>query len=303
MTHAEIRAFLAICQMKNITRAAASLYISQSALSIRIRTLERELGCQLLVRSKGRREIELTREGQQFYQLALQYQDVMQKMRSLSGGRIEGSFRVASINSLGSCVLPPVYERFLEVNPKTELEIQDMETPQALESLERGMTDLSFGTSERRGPGIENMPVFSEKMMLVCSKDSPYPKRVKREDLPVNQELYNNWSDEFDLWHDETFGREVQPSVRLAIMNQIEFFLAKSDHWALVPYSVACGLLGTGKFRSCEMEFQVPQRITYCLYPAEKREHPAFRSFLTCLRETVIAMNPEQEEDKIKVLF
>ena len=56
MTHVELDAFLAVCRHKNITKAAQELFITQSALSTRLKQLEEEIGCNLLIRQKGKRE-------------------------------------------------------------------------------------------------------------------------------------------------------------------------------------------------------------------------------------------------------
>lgn len=44
MTNAEVEAFLTVCETKSISRAAEWLFISQSALSAKIKTLEKEIG-------------------------------------------------------------------------------------------------------------------------------------------------------------------------------------------------------------------------------------------------------------------
>ena len=44
MTHAGIECFLAVCRYKTGSRAAHSLFITQSSLSTRLKTLEQELG-------------------------------------------------------------------------------------------------------------------------------------------------------------------------------------------------------------------------------------------------------------------
>ena len=75
--------FLTVVQEKSISKAAEELYISQSSLSLRLKTLEEALGTPLLLRGKGKREVVLTAAGQTFYELALQYQDIAYKMETL----------------------------------------------------------------------------------------------------------------------------------------------------------------------------------------------------------------------------
>lgn len=92
MTHLEIEAFLAICKHKTISKAAAELFISQSTLSERLKTLEGKLNHTLLLRHKGIREITLTPEGHTFYNLALQYKELIEKMNALGDSKPPHSY-------------------------------------------------------------------------------------------------------------------------------------------------------------------------------------------------------------------
>ena len=114
MTKQEIEAFLSICRHKNISKAAEELYISQSSLSTRLKMLEDRLGCALLLRSKGKREITLTTQGLAFYDLALQYQSVLEKMSSVGQGDVVDKLRISVINSVGNYLMPAVFRRFTE---------------------------------------------------------------------------------------------------------------------------------------------------------------------------------------------
>jgi monoterpene epsilon-lactone hydrolase len=57
-----LRAFVAVAEELNFSRAAERLYLSQPALSRQIRTLERVVGCELLHRSTHRVELTLAGE-------------------------------------------------------------------------------------------------------------------------------------------------------------------------------------------------------------------------------------------------
>jgi len=249
MTHAEIEAFLTVCEVKNITRAAEVLYIGQSALSTRLRTLEREAGCSLLVRGKGLRQVELTREGKEFYELALQYREIMKKMQDVSKKRT-GVLRVSTINSLGTYLFPAVYEKFLELSGGMELAIQDMRFPEAADSVERGLTDLAFVTDDLGSLAAEVTPVFSEQLVLVCAADSAYREPVNLSVLDVKKEVCCNWCEPFDRWHGEAFGRKAVPHLLLEMMNQMELFLAKPGNWAACPIRQLSDFCGKGKSAS-----------------------------------------------------
>lgn len=299
MTHAEIEAFLTVCEMKNITRAAEALYIGQSALSSRLKALEKETGCSLLVRGKGLRTVELTREGEEFYELALQYREIMSKMMEVGHRSQTGVLRVSTVNSLGTYLFPAVYENYLEKTGGMELVVQDMRFYEAADSVERGQTDLAFVTDDFGSSAVEIQPVFSEKMVLVCAADSAYREPVDISVLDVRNEVCCNWCEPFSQWHGETFGKKAVPTLFLEMMNQMELFLAKSGNWAVVPYTAALGFLGSGKIRLCKTQGTMPERTTYCLSrPGTRKMHEA-AMFLDCLKEALQKADPE----KINILL
>ena len=63
MDHKDITIFLELVRCRNISKTAENLYLSQSAVSSRLKALEAEMGCQLVLRFKGQRSVELTRQG------------------------------------------------------------------------------------------------------------------------------------------------------------------------------------------------------------------------------------------------
>ena len=83
MTNTGIECFLAICRHKTASAAARSLYITQPSLSARLKVLEQEVGAQLFFRNKGSREMQLTQAGQEFYQLAVQYETLVRQMQQV----------------------------------------------------------------------------------------------------------------------------------------------------------------------------------------------------------------------------
>lgn len=283
----EIRAFLEVCRQKSISRAAETLFISQSSLSTKIRILERRLGYVLFIRRKGSRSVMLTDKGEKFLELALRYQEIMEEMIALGRDTGAEKLRISSMNSLGTHLLTPVYERFMAENPDITLEIQD--TDPAHLGLEKGLTDLAFTTSKFESPAVQVRPAFSEPMFFLCAKESKYEEPVKLEQLDPGKEIYVDWSYEFVHWHSQLFhGR--QPKLALSLMNQLQFFLQKEEHWAFVPASVAEGLLADGGIRKLSTSSVLPPRIINYLCLEKAMESHRVRRFLECLRQVLLEM-------------
>jgi len=283
MTQAEIESFLAVCRYRTLTKAAEHLFISQSSLSIRLRTLERELGGALFLRKKGRRDMMLTPEGKTFYDLAVQFESITNQMCHIFENQAR-VLRISSLNSIGSFLLPGAYDTFLEQYPDTELEIQDMEKDAASISIRRGLTDLAFTTGAAVAQSLKTIHGFSEEMTLICPVDAYYPEQVRIASMPIRNEIYVPWSIPFIQWHQRIFGITTQPQVSVSVMEQLRLFMKKKQSWAIVPVSVANGLEETVAIRRCSTVEPIPLRDVYCIM-AEDASNPAIDLFLVCLRE------------------
>jgi len=284
MTDTGIACFLAVCRYKTGSRAAEALYITQSSLTTRLKNLERELGGQLFHRKKGGREMTLTDEGKAFYPLALQYEKLMEQMHGVFGGG-GSSLRVSSFNSLGTYLLPSVYERFLQRFPGMHLEIQDMELESACRSLESGMTDIAFTTGIAKSPSLLQTPLFSEPMVLICAGDADYPDRVQLKQMPPSEEVYSDWSSRFVHWHQQTLGQHSRLSI--SIMAHLQQFMQHGKAWAIVPVSVAEGLKKDCGIRRLKGDMLLPRREVSCITACDSGNMEAIKAFCQCLRETL----------------
>ena len=291
MTHTEIEAFFAICRHKSISGAAADLYITQSSLSTRLKTLEDALGCPLLIRGKGKREITLTAQGQAFYDLALQYRDILQKMGSVGRTTLSEKLRVSAINSVGNYLLPPVLDSFLEKYPQIHLTVQDMEAENACLSIIRGQTDMAFSTAKVQNDQIVATPFLNDPFTLICAADAPYQDGVTQEQLSLWDEVYIKWSADYEFWHQSAFGSHYVPQICLELMGQIELFVAKSGKWALVPRSIAAEVCKGNRIRQCTPAFVVPDRSIYILRHRDNAERDTIKLFMDTAREVFARQN------------
>jgi len=288
MTSLEIEAFLTVQLTGSVTKAAELLYISQSSLSTRLRTLERELGCSLFVRGKGACAMQLTAAGERFLPLAQQHRALENKMLAL--GRdvtAEQVLRVSSLSSIGSYLLTSTYQHFAKLWPDIRLKIHDLTTAAAVEAIARDELDIAISTLSISTEYVTAIPFLSEPITFLCAAGSEYPDPVPLEALSPAHEVYSFWNTDIDQWHQAVFGADAHPQVRLELMSQIRLFVAQPDAWALVPYSIADALRDAPDLRHCRTDFSVPDRVLYILCNRKTRDsQPVFR-FLECLRSVL----------------
>lgn len=273
-------------------------YINQSSMSIRLKTLEKEIGASLFIRKKGSREIVLTPEGERFYQLALQYEAIIQKMMNIKNEKAQ-KLRVSSFNSIGIYLLLQVYELFMQRYPEIELIIQDWETEMASRSIVQGETDIAFTAGDFTLPTLSIVPAFSEAMTFVCSMDSEYPDVVTKDMLHVQNEVYTSWCTEFREWHVKEFGKHISPKVSLEIMEQLKHFIARENRWAIVPGCVARWLCANAPIRQCQIEMTLPKRIVMCRTLPGFMENDCAVKFIECLKEVIA----ERKDEGIELLL
>lgn len=139
-----VEAFYWVASLKSISRAAEKLFLTQSAMSSRISTLENELGVLLLDRAD--KQFKLTPAGARFLvyadrMLALQ-RDVKAEMGSTQ--QLAVSMRIGAIESVLHSWLIPWLEKLRTDHPNLELELTVETTPILMDLVQRGTLDLVF---------------------------------------------------------------------------------------------------------------------------------------------------------------
>ena len=141
----QLRYFIAVAEELHFRRAAARLHVSQPPLSQQIAALERELGCQLLART--RRRVELTPAGEAFLhdaRLTLAELDgAVSRARAIDAGQT-GILRINFVDSALLSILPATVQRFRRARPGVEVQLHERSTVEQLRALESGVIDVGL---------------------------------------------------------------------------------------------------------------------------------------------------------------
>ena len=216
----QLLAFSTVARRSSFTLAAKDLFLTQSAVSHAMKSLEEELGCRLLDRV-GKRVL-LTQAGEQFLQHT---EKILREMEMARTGLDaltnwgHGRLRVGAGTTACQYILPTVLREFKQSFPKCVIKIEPGDHAQQLELLNGNQIDLSLMLEPRGESEFNFIPLFEDELRFVVSPMHPWAVagRVVREEISAETlVLYNKTSYTFRLVN-EYFREE-----KVALNNFIE---------------------------------------------------------------------------------
>ena len=170
ITLRQIRAFVAAAVHGRFVLAAQSVHITQSALSMLIRDLEKEMGVRLFDRHT--RMLQLTEAGREFLPVAQKTLDDLEAALAINRDRVDlkrGRVAIASSTVLGATMLPWAISRFSARYPGIRMVLRDVPEQEIAHLVKAGAVDLGVGTALDPDPELLETPLFEDRLMLLCA--------------------------------------------------------------------------------------------------------------------------------------
>jgi len=169
-----LAALEAIVETGSFAAAARKLGYTQSAISQQIAVLERAAALQLLQRPGGRRPVTATEAGERLLRHAARATAAMRAaeadLHALAQGDA-GTLRVATFQSVGVRVIPPVMRLYAARWPAIEVRLVEAEYGPLIELLVRGELDLAF-VADPLETAIERIDVLTDPYVLLAPAGS-----------------------------------------------------------------------------------------------------------------------------------
>jgi DNA-binding transcriptional LysR family regulator len=172
-----LTALAAVAEEGSFRRAASRLGYVQSAISEQIAALERIVGQQLVVRSRGAGRVELTDAGELLLAHAnailARVKAAEADLGALADGSA-GSLRLGIYQSVGARVVPRLLPRYARDWPNVRVLPQESPTDAGLfELVERGELELSFADLPLHPGPFESVELMDDPYVLVVPANSP----------------------------------------------------------------------------------------------------------------------------------
>lgn len=175
-----LRVFYKLAQLKNFSKVADELYITQSAVSRQIKNLEDKLAVKLCLREKE--GVSLTEEGR----ILLGYVEKILALYEKATKEID-HFRHASLDkliigastTLGEYVLPRIISIFSRGHPEADIYLRVANTKEVLKQLSANAFNLALLEGQFDNPSFIVEKVFEDELVLITSTKHPWAKIEK----------------------------------------------------------------------------------------------------------------------------
>jgi DNA-binding transcriptional LysR family regulator len=166
----QLRYVVEVADTLNFTRAAERCFVTQSALSHQIASLEREIGRRLFVRSS--RRVRLSEAGQAFVEharVALRAAERAKEDAAAVDGVVEGTLRIGVIPTVAAIDVPAVLVAYRAAHPRVRVELQVGNSDVLIRRLRQGELDIALlGLRDGLEPvGVASYALSREQLVAV----------------------------------------------------------------------------------------------------------------------------------------
>ena len=182
----QLAAFCAVVERKSFSQAAERLGVTQPAVSLQVRALEKRLGTQLLDRS-GRR-VEPTEAGWRLYrgaQRMLQLEEqLLDQLAAEGGGAVSGELSIGASTGPAAIVVPLLLGEFQRANPAVRVALQVHDTQTVVQLVADRELELGIVGAARRHRSVQFEPFMCDEVILACPPTHRFAgKTIELDDL------------------------------------------------------------------------------------------------------------------------
>lgn len=170
-----LKVFCDVVETGSFSAAASQNFITQSAVSQQLRTLEAKYHCKLLER--GRAGAKATPAGEILYRAS---REILEKYREIetqlqeSGKVVSGTLRIAIVYSVGLHELPPYMKEYLREFPQVNVRVEYSRPNKIYDDVVAGRIDLGIVAYPAKHTQITVLPFREDLLVIACPPNHPF---------------------------------------------------------------------------------------------------------------------------------
>lgn len=287
----QIEAFVAVVKHRSFSRAAEDLFLSQPTISAHIRSLEEELGVQLINRTT--KNVIPTEAGRFFYEYAITTLGARDDMkRTLTNFRYEmkGTTCIYAHSVPGQYVVPFQLQSFIEQYPDIRIQVQETTDSKVIESITGMRAQLGITSSRVRSPICVIQKIYTDYYTVVAPNIPKYEKkRFYLKDLQTIPFVGWKRGSELDLFFHSFFQSLNIELKDCSVMYEADSFegalQAVRNGFGITVTTKLCAesLISTDELIELPFDFAMPPKEYYIVYHRNRPLNPisaAIKNFL-----------------------
>lgn len=183
-----LKIFCDVIDTCSFSETAQLNFITQSAVSQQITSLEKKLDDPLFIRGKG--QFELTPAGKILYKYSKEiltlYQSINNEI-SMAKDKVSGAIKLSTIYSIGLHELPPVIKQFKNKYPEVQLDVQYARMNNVYESVQNGAVDLGIVAFPKKDSHVDVTSFRKDHLVLIVGPNH----RLRNEENVKLSEINN----------------------------------------------------------------------------------------------------------------
>lgn len=272
-----------ISEEKNITKAADRLYLSQPALTYRLKNLEKEFDTKIVLRNPN--GVLLTPQGEYLLaytkEMLLQFQKVKDRIQN-TRNKVQGTLRLGSSSIFAHYELPHILKGFLELYPDVEIALKTGISNKVNRMLQKEEISIAIIRGDYFG-GEEKFLLREEPICLVSSNPISFdalPKHPR-----INYVTDSSLQMTVEEWWRQSFSCPSFTSMEVDSMDTCRQMVLNGLGWAILP---AMGLRQNDVLYTHELHWHNGKplvRKTWVMYHTTAVELSAVKAFIEYIKD------------------
>lgn len=256
----KLRMFVTVVKEGSMRRAADKLFLTPSAISHGIKSLEESLNTTLIDRSGS--QLQTTATGQQFFTAA---EDILSRLESVTTRFSDGGSKTAQqqlhiglTNTACSYILPGVVREFRESCPDVALKLEIGDTDYLINLLNERKVDIAIAPIQRDYEDFEQIQVGEDELVYIVPPSHPWAKNSKldrntlAEQRIIMPSVSSNTYNLIDARYRE-IRLPLNPFIELNNENAIKELVALNMGTGIIPSWIARKEIENGRIHAFQM--------------------------------------------------
>ncbi|MFP3121862.1 LysR family transcriptional regulator [Ectobacillus funiculus] len=270
-------------EQKNITKTSQILFISQPALTNRLKQLEEELGVKIF--NRGRRGVHFTPQGEYLAICAEEalahYLKVQEKLSSMSDD-VTGTLRIGVSNFFTKYKLPYILKLFQEQYPHVEFKVITGWSSQVFKAVYNQDVHIGFVRGDYNWGGHKHL-LFEETMCIASTKEInlnnlPSLRRIDYKTDYILKSLVDNW------WT-QNYSQAPLTSIEVDQVDTCKEMVVNGLGYGILPSLILDGIKDLHKIDLTDREGNPIVRRTWMYYHEESLEFNLVRAFVSFVED------------------